>query len=66
MFALGDCSTIERDKMVEKAEELFKMADVDGDGVLTLEEFTALMERAKQQYPQVQVLFSKAEQNVKK
>ena len=26
MFAVGDCSTIERDKMVEKAEELFKMA----------------------------------------
>ena len=47
--------------MVKKAEELFKMADVNGDGHLTIEEFTALMEQAKQKYPQVQVLFSKAE-----
>ena len=50
--------------MVEKAEELFKMADVNGDGHLTIEEFTALMEQAKQKYPQVQVLFSKAEHSV--
>ena len=65
MFTVGVCSTIERDKMVEKAEELFKMADVNGDGHLTIEEFTALMEQAKQKYPQVQVLFSKAEHSVK-
>ena len=50
--------------MVEKAEELFKMADVNGDGHLTIEEFTALMEQAKQKYPQVQVLFSKAEHSM--
>ena len=55
---------LERDKMVEKAEELFKMADMKGDGHLTIEEFTALMEQAKQKYPQVQVLFSKAEHSV--
>ena len=53
--------TVPRNKMVKKAEELFKMADVNGDGHLTIEEFTALMEQAKQKYPQVQVLFSKAE-----
>ena len=52
--------------MVEKAEELFKMADMNGDGHLTIEEFTALMEQAKQKYPQVQVLFSKAEHSMKK
>ena len=53
MFAVGDCSTIEE-----------QMADVNGDGHLTIEEFTALMEQAKQKYPQVQVLFSKAEHSV--
>ena len=47
VFSVGDCSTIERDKMVEKAEELFKMADVNGDDHLTIEEFTALIEQAK-------------------
>ena len=36
VFSVGDCSTIERDKMVEKAEELFKMADVNGDRVTSL------------------------------
>ena len=41
----------------------FKMADVDGDGHLAVDEFTALMEQAKQKYPQVQVLFSKLRQS---
>ena len=45
---------------------LFKMADVNGDGHLAIEKFTALMEQAKLKYPQVQVLFSKAEHSVKK
>ena len=66
IFALGDCSTIEQNKMMEKAEEIFEMADVNGDRKLSLEEFSALIEDAKQKYPQVQIFFSKAEKNVKK
>ena len=60
IFALGDCSTIEQSKMIEKAEELFKKADVNGDGQLSLEEFNVLIEQAKKEYPQVCLFFNRA------
>ena len=66
IFALGDCSTIEQNTMIAKAQELFEIADVNKDGHLTLEEFTALMEHAKYKYPQVQTFFSTAQKNVEK
>ena len=46
--------------MIEKAEELFKKADVNGDGQLSLEEFYVLIEQAKKEYPQVCLFFNKA------
>ena len=46
--------------MIEKAEELFKKADVNGDGQLSLEEFNVLIEQAKKEYPQVCLFFNKA------
>lgn len=66
VFALGDCSTIEQNTMIAKAQELFETADVNKDGTLTLEEFTALMEQAKYKYPQIQMFFTTAQKNVKK
>ena len=64
MFALGDCSTIEQELMIHQAQELFKQADVNNDGTLTLEEFQGIVEKAKAQYPQVQVQLSCLENNV--
>ena len=52
--------------MMKKAEELFKMADVNGDNTLTFDEFMNLMETAKKKYPQVQVQLSLAEKECKK
>ncbi len=66
IFALGDCSTIEHDLMVKQAQELFAMADVDGDMSVTYDEFVNLMETAKSKYPQVMVQLSRAEKEVKK
>ena len=66
VFALGDCSTIEQDLMVKRAEELFKMADVNGDGTLSCQEFLALMETAKRKYPQVQVQLTYVENDCKR
>ena len=66
VFALGDCSTIEHDLMVKRAEELFKMADVNGDGTLSCQEFLALMETAKRKYPQVQVQLTYVENDCKR
>ena len=65
IFALGDCSTIEHDLMIRRAEELFKLADVNGDGTLSYEEFVGLMETAKKKYPQVQVELAAAENDCK-
>ena len=64
IFALGDCSTIEQNKMIAKANELFRKGDVNGDGQLTLEEFTRLIEIAKKEYPQVSLFFQKAQKNI--
>ena len=64
MFALGDCSTIEQDLMISNATELFKQADVNSDGTLTQEEFEEIIEKAKEQFPQVQVQLSYVENNV--
>lgn len=52
--------------MVKRAEELFKMADVNGDGTLSCEEFLALMETAKRKYPQVQVQLTYVENDCKR
>ena len=66
IFALGDCSTIEQERMISNAEELFKVADVNGDGTLTLQEFKVLMDDAKMKYPQVSLFFDRAQKNVEK
>ena len=66
VFAVGDCSTIEQELMIRKAEELFKEADVNGDGDLSYSEFVAMLEKAKHLYPQVQVQLSYVENNVEK
>ncbi|EFN51687.1 hypothetical protein CHLNCDRAFT_59165 [Chlorella variabilis] len=52
MFALGDAATIEQNKAVEKASELFdKYAATHSDGRLTLEELQQLMREASQEFP---------------
>ena len=45
---------------------MYQLADVNKDGTLSIEEFCDLMEKAKREFPQVQLLFSKAEKNVHK
>ena len=40
LYAVGDCSVVEQEKIVESVEEWFQKADTDRDGSLTIEEFT--------------------------
>ena len=40
IYAVGDCSAVEQEKIVESVEEWFQKADTDRDGSLTIEEFT--------------------------
>lgn len=47
-----------------QAEKLFKEADINGDGCLTVEEFRAVMEKAQRLYPHVNVFFAKAKDTI--
>ena len=45
-----------------QAEKLFKEADVNGDGHLSYEEFSVLMDKAQKMYPHVNVFFATAKE----
>ena len=66
VFAVGDCSTIEQDQLIQQAQSLFKEADTNGDGTLTLAEFRSILEKAKLKYPQIQIQLKYAENNIEK
>lgn len=66
VFAIGDCSTIEQELMIASAEKLFREADANGDGTLSLSEFEALIVHAKKLYPQAEVQLSYVENNLEK
>ena len=40
IFGIGDCSTVEFTKLMLQVEQLFKDADLDGTGLLSLSEFS--------------------------
>ena len=42
VFGIGDCATVEFTKLMGGVKELFKEADKDGTGKLSLSEFSSL------------------------
>lgn len=60
IFAIGDCSTIEQNRMLRKAVELFEVADTDGDGSLSVEEFEFFCRVVSNEYPQMKVHINNA------
>ncbi|XP_019431453.1 PREDICTED: external alternative NAD(P)H-ubiquinone oxidoreductase B2, mitochondrial-like [Lupinus angustifolius] len=53
VYALGDCATINQRKVMEDISAIFKMADTDNSGTLTIKEFQAALEDICDRYPQV-------------
>ncbi|EFJ21092.1 hypothetical protein SELMODRAFT_107483, partial [Selaginella moellendorffii] len=53
VFAVGDCATIEQRKIMEDITYIFKLADKDQNGILSLEEFKEAMETIRGRYPQI-------------
>jgi len=53
VYALGDCATVEQRKIAEDIAFLFKLADIDNDGYLSLTEFVDTMDKVKVRYPQI-------------
>jgi len=60
VYALGDCATIEQEKLINHFLELFQEADKDKDGFLKYEEFLTLLKNAAPKYPQLNSYGKKA------
>jgi len=52
VYALGDASTVQQDKAIMFAEQLFKESDLDDSGDLDMMELRALFSKASERFPQ--------------
>jgi len=57
IFAIGDCATIQQEKLVDKIQLLFEEADSEQRGALDLQQFKNLVEKKVAEFPQVNCLF---------
>ncbi|MED6131454.1 External alternative NAD(P)H-ubiquinone oxidoreductase B3, mitochondrial [Stylosanthes scabra] len=55
VYALGDCATINQRKVMEDIAAIFKKADKDNSGTLTVKEFQEVMNDIVERYPQVEL-----------
>lgn len=55
VYGLGDCITVDQKKIVEDISAIFKAADIDNSGTLTIEEFKDVIEDITIRYPQVEL-----------
>lgn len=61
VYAIGDCATISQRKVMEDISEIFKVADKDNSGTLTVKEIQDVLEDICIRYPQVE-LYLKSKQ----
>ncbi|KAL9272011.1 External alternative NAD(P)H-ubiquinone oxidoreductase B2, mitochondrial-like protein [Drosera capensis] len=55
IYALGDCATINQRKVMEDISAIFKKADKDGSGTLTVKEMQEAVNDIVERYPQVEL-----------
>ncbi|KAI3440707.1 NADH:ubiquinone reductase (non-electrogenic) [Psidium guajava] len=55
VYALGDCATIDQRKIMEDILSIFKAADKDNSGTLTVTEFQDVVDDILIRYPQVEL-----------
>jgi NADH dehydrogenase FAD-containing subunit len=55
VFAIGDCSTVDRPRLLNNIVNLFKEADTNHDGVLSLDEIIAMFNTYELEYPQLTI-----------
>ncbi|KAG6416912.1 hypothetical protein SASPL_124353 [Salvia splendens] len=55
VYGLGDCTTVDQKKIMEDISAIFKAADKDNSGTLTIEEFKDVIEDVTIRYPQVEL-----------
>ncbi|KAG0470931.1 hypothetical protein HPP92_017631 [Vanilla planifolia] len=61
VYALGDCATITQRKVMEDISEIFKVADRENSGTLTVKEIKYVLDDIIERYPQV-ALYLKTKQ----
>ncbi|KAL0916984.1 hypothetical protein M5K25_014540 [Dendrobium thyrsiflorum] len=61
IYALGDCATIAQRKVMEDISSIFRVADKDNSGTLTVKEIKDVLEDIVERYPQV-ALYLKTKQ----
>ncbi|XP_010906380.1 external alternative NAD(P)H-ubiquinone oxidoreductase B2, mitochondrial isoform X4 [Elaeis guineensis] len=61
VYALGDCATISQRKIMEDISAIFKVADKDNSGTLTVKEIQGILDDICIRYPQVE-LYLKSKQ----
>ncbi|XP_031500409.1 external alternative NAD(P)H-ubiquinone oxidoreductase B1, mitochondrial-like [Nymphaea colorata] len=59
VFAIGDCATIEQRKIMEDIFNIFKVADKDNSGTLTVQEFQDVIGELCERYPQLELYMKK-------
>uniref|UniRef100_A0A2P2JI34 NADH:ubiquinone reductase (non-electrogenic) n=2 Tax=Rhizophora mucronata TaxID=61149 RepID=A0A2P2JI34_RHIMU len=55
VYALGDCATINQRKVMEDIAAIFRKADKDGSGTLTVKEFQEALNDICERYPQFEL-----------
>ncbi|CAH2077707.1 unnamed protein product [Thlaspi arvense] len=66
VYAVGDCASIAQRKIMEDIANIFKAADVDNSGTLTVEELQDVVDDILVRYPQVELyLKNKHMRNIK-
>ncbi|KAL0310678.1 UNVERIFIED_CONTAM: External alternative NAD(P)H-ubiquinone oxidoreductase B2, mitochondrial [Sesamum angustifolium] len=53
IYALGDCATINQRRVMEDILAIFRKADKDKSGTLTVKEFQEVLDDIRERYPQV-------------
>jgi len=62
VYSLGDCSTVDQQKLLCHFVELFKEADENGDGVLQYAEFERFLQRTTSTFPHLASYGKKAKE----
>ncbi|MED6133225.1 External alternative NAD(P)H-ubiquinone oxidoreductase B2, mitochondrial [Stylosanthes scabra] len=63
VYALGDCATINQRKVMEDIAAIFKKADKDNSGTLTVKEFQEVLNDICERYPQVELYLKTRQMN---
>lgn len=63
VYAIGDCATINQRRVMEDIAEIFRVADKDKSGTLTVKEIQDVLDDIYVRYPQVQLYLKSKQMN---